>query len=100
MTKSEFVKAMYEKSQSRKRPIYINEAQAAEALADITDIISEAVKSGDNVVLTGFGTFCTVEHAERDASVPGKPGEKVHVPAKKVVKFRPGRVLARDVAGI
>ena len=54
--------------------------------------IQEALKKGDKVSLTGLGMFSVKERKHREARNP-KTGEKVQVPAKKAVKFRPGKEL-------
>jgi DNA-binding protein HU-beta len=56
-------------------------------------VTQNTLKSGDKVSLTGLGVFTPKERAARTARNP-KTGEKVAVPAKKVVKFKPGKELA------
>jgi DNA-binding protein HU-beta len=52
----------------------------------------ETLKSGDKVSLTGLGVFTPKERKARVARNP-KTGASVNVPAKKVVKFKPGKEL-------
>lgn len=54
--------------------------------------ISDSLKKGNSVVLTGFGTF---DVSQRKARVGVNPatGKKMQIAAKKVVKFRPGKAL-------
>jgi nucleoid DNA-binding protein len=66
---------------------------------DIEKILDEFVKAtqaalkvGDKVSLTGLGHFIPKERKARTARNP-KTGAKVDVPAKKVVKFKPGKEL-------
>lgn len=74
----------------------LTKAKAAEALDATLDIISESLKGGDSVVLTGFGTFAAVDRPEREARNP-RTGETITIPAKKVVKFKVGKALADSV---
>jgi DNA-binding protein HU-beta len=46
--------------------------------------------------LAGFGSFSIVKRAPRLGRNP-KTGEEVPIPARRVVKFRPGKKLSRRV---
>jgi DNA-binding protein HU-beta len=61
-------------------------------LDEFVQISQETLKTGDKVSLTGLGSFSTKEKAARTARNP-KTGAPVQVPAKKVVKFKPGKEL-------
>jgi DNA-binding protein HU-beta len=69
------------------------------ALNAVLDSITEALKQGSSVTLTGFGTFEVREikarkvHAVRGAQA----GQMVSVPAHKRAAFRAGTELARAV---
>jgi DNA-binding protein HU-beta len=71
------------------------------AVSDVLDAVLEevmrAVKGGDTVTLTGFGTFRSVHQA---ASVKRNPktGSPVNVPAKSVPRFRAGKAFREMVA--
>jgi len=71
------------------------------AVSDVLDAVLEevmrAVKGGDTVTLTGFGTFRAVHQA---ASVKRNPktGAPVNVPAKSVPRFRAGKAFREMVA--
>ncbi len=58
----------------------------------VLDSIIESLKSGEKVELRGFGSFRLRDRAPRLGRNP-KTGEKVHVPAKKVPYFKPGKDL-------
>ena len=74
----------------------ISNSQAGEALNAVLDSIAGAVKSGDKVAILGFGTFSTSDRPAREARNP-QTGKTVSVPAKRVVKFKPGKELAEGV---
>lgn len=54
--------------------------------------IQDAVIAGEKVQLIGFGTFETVERAERQGRNP-KTGEVMTIAASKAPKFKAGRVF-------
>lgn len=56
------------------------------------DVIENALANGDDVRLTGFGTFETVEKAERTARNL-QTGEIIAVPAHKAPKFKFSKVI-------
>ena len=70
------------------------------ALNAVLQSITDAVRNGDRVVLTGFGTFETRDVSARKVRpVRGaNRGELIEVPAHKAVRFRAGETL-RQVAG-
>jgi DNA-binding protein HU-beta len=59
--------------------------------------MTEVLKSGDKVQLTPFGQFRIRDRAARMARNP-QTGEPVKVPAKRVLKFVPGKTL-KDAVG-
>lgn len=71
----------------------LSKADAAKALNATTAAIANAVKAGDKVALVGFGTFATSERPARTGKNP-RTGEVLEIPAKTVVKFKPGSDLA------
>jgi len=74
----------------------LSKAQAGEALDATLNAISESLQSGDRASLVGFGTFSV---AQRNARVGRNPqtGESINIPAKTVVKFKPGKELTSSV---
>ena len=71
----------------------LSKADAAKALNATTAAIADAVKQGDKVALLGFGTFSATERPARTGKNP-RTGEMIEIPAKKVVKFKPGAELS------
>jgi len=74
----------------------ITNAQAKTALDSTTGAIKESLQRGEKTVLIGFGTFSTIERAERQGINP-KTMEKINIPAKKVIKFKPGKEFSDSV---
>ncbi len=74
----------------------ISKAAAERALNAFMDAIMDAVAAGEKVTLVGFGTFYVTERSARTGRNP-QTGKKMKIPAKKVVKFRPGSRLSEAV---
>lgn len=67
-----------------------------DALDAILDAVASSLAKGDNVTLTGFGTFTVQSRAARTGRNP-KTGAAVSVPAKKVARFKAGKELRERV---
>ncbi|OGZ44834.1 MAG: DNA-binding protein HU [Candidatus Ryanbacteria bacterium RIFCSPHIGHO2_02_FULL_45_13b] len=65
---------------------------AQDAVDTVFDTIADSLKKGDEVSVAGFGTFLAKKRAAREARNP-RTGEKVHVSATTVPKFRAGKGL-------
>jgi DNA-binding protein HU-beta len=63
------------------------------------DSIREALQSGESVRLVGFGVF-SVKDTAPSVRVNPQTREKINVPARKRVKFTPGKELNDAVAGV
>lgn len=55
--------------------------------------VAEQAAKSESIVITGFGSFSVSERAAKEGRNPAT-GEKMTIPAKKVVKFKPGKDLA------
>lgn len=62
-----------------------------EIVGAILTTITDELRKGNDVTLTGFGTFSTTTYQAR--KVNGIAGETVKVPKHRVVKFRTGKYL-------
>jgi DNA-binding protein HU-beta len=71
------------------------------AVSDVVDAVLEAimgsVKKGNNVTVTGFGTFKSV-HQNAGTKRNPKTGAPVKVPAKNVPRFSAGKNFRELVA--
>ena len=70
----------------------LTKKQAAAAVDSMLDSITRALKSGDTVLLTGFGKFEVRTRAARTGINP-KTLEKINLPASKVPAFKAGKAL-------
>ncbi len=74
----------------------ITKSAAERALDGFMEAVVEAVSRGEKVTLVGFGTFSVAQRSARKGRNPAT-GEAIEIPAKKVVKFKPGSRLADAV---
>jgi DNA-binding protein HU-beta len=66
--------------------------EAAEAVNAILDVIADALAAGDDVKITGFGSFEVKARAARTGRNP-KTGEAIKVAASKHASFTAGKAL-------
>jgi DNA-binding protein HU-beta len=70
---------------------------AAERLVDaVFDTIVKTMSRGEEVAITGFGTFRVVKRAARQGRNP-KTGETIQIAASVKPKFRAGKALKEAV---
>jgi DNA-binding protein HU-beta len=74
----------------------LTKKQAAAAVDSMLDAITGALKTGDTVLLTGFGKFEVRTRAARTGINP-KTLEKINLPATKVPAFKAGKGLKTAV---
>ena len=89
MNKSELIEAIASAAD-------ISKAAATRALDAMTDNISSALCSGNDVVLVGFGTFTVFHRAARQGRNP-QTGAMMKIPASKVVRFKAGKALKDEI---
>ncbi|HZX00910.1 MAG TPA: HU family DNA-binding protein [Candidatus Paceibacterota bacterium] len=70
--------------------------QAEMAVDGLFDAIVKSLSKGEEVAVTGFGTFKVVKRAAR-AGINPKTGEKIQIAAKTAPKFRAGKLLKEAV---
>ena len=71
-------------------------AQAEAAYEKLFTIISESLKQGDAIAISGFGSFKVVNRKARKGRNP-QTGEEILIPASKAVKFTPGKALKESM---
>lgn len=89
MNKSEIVQQLA----SRANISRADAQRAVDALFSVdTGIISQALKSGDKVQITGFGSFETKKREARKGRNP-RTGKEIDIAASTSAAFRPGKGL-------
>ncbi len=89
MRKQDLVRAVAEVTQQ-------NEGSSSKAVNAVFSAIEDALSSGDEVTISGFGSFKVVERAARQGRNP-QTGEEMTIKARKSPVFRPGTQLKRAV---
>ena len=90
MNKTELTAAMAGKLDKPKKEV-------EEFLNAFTDTITETIKEGDKIQITGFGTFETRERAARQGRNPKKPDEIIEIPATVAPVFKAGTTLKNSI---
>ncbi len=70
----------------------LSKASAERALNAFLDSVEDVLVKEGKLTLTGFGTFVVETRQERQGRNP-RTGAPLVIPAAKVVKFRPGKLL-------
>ncbi len=64
------------------------------------DHITEALEKGENVEFRNFGVFEIAIRKSRIGRNPNKPEDVVTIPERRVVKFKPGKIMKQRITGI
>ena len=64
------------------------------------DYIVEALKKGETVEFRNFGVFEINIRKARIGRNPNKPEDVVTIPERRVVKFKPGKIMKQQITGI
>ena len=89
MTKLELIDAIAAKSG-------LTKADSSRAVEAFQEVVTETLKKGDKVTMTGFGTFGVSKRAARDGRNP-RTGEVVKIPARNSVNFKAGSKLKDSI---
>ena len=76
----------------------LSKKDAASAVDSVIGVITDALKSGDEVRLVGFGTFAVAQRAASQGRNP-RTGETIEISASKQPKFKAGRALKDAING-
>ena len=85
LTKNDIVRTLAEKYE-------LEIASTRRVVQGTLDMVLEALLKGDKVELRNFGVFEVIERKGRIARNP-KSKQEVFIPERKVVKFKPGKVM-------
>ncbi len=86
MNKGELIARLTEKSKA------CSKAEVGRFLEGFIDLVTDALKKGETVAISGFGNFVAKTRAARTGINP-KTGAKIQIPAMKVPKFKAGKTL-------
>ena len=85
MTKAELIAGIGKEAKMSK-------ASAERAVNAFTNAVTKALKKGDKLTLTGFGTFSVSKRRARIGRNP-QSGKEIKIPATRVAKFKAGNLL-------
>ncbi len=71
----------------------ITKVQASAALDSFMEGVTKTLKSGNKLILVGFGTFSVTKRAARNGRNPST-GATIKIKAKKVAKFKASKELS------
>jgi DNA-binding protein HU-beta len=91
MNKNDLIQQLSERSGLQKN-------DAAKAVDGVFDIVTESLKKGDEVRLTGFGVFVVQQRAAGKGRNP-QTGEEIVIKASKNARFRAGKQLKDALNG-
>jgi DNA-binding protein HU-beta len=74
----------------------IIKSQADKGVEGFISAVSAALVDSDKITLVGFGTFSVMARSAREGRNP-RTGEKIKIPASKVIKFKAGKTLSEKV---
>jgi len=89
MTKAELIATIGKEAK-------ISKASAEKAVNALTSAVMKALKKGDRLALTGFGTFSVAKRRARAGRNP-QTGKEIKIPATRVAKFKAGSLLKSAV---
>jgi len=85
MTKADLIEGLANK-------LGMGKGEAERAVNIVLDDIINALKQGDRVNISGFGTFSVSSRQARTGRNP-KTGESIEISASRSAKFKPGKQL-------
>jgi DNA-binding protein HU-beta len=74
----------------------VSKSQAQKYFDAFEEVVTDALKGGDEVQITGFGKFYVREQKARDGRNP-QTGEKMRIPAGTIPAFSAGNSLKESV---
>ena len=89
MNKTELIEKIAEKAD-------VPKSEAQKHFDVFEEVVTDVLKSGDEVQITGFGKFYVREQKAREGRNP-QTGEKIRIPAQKVPTFSAGNALKKSV---
>jgi DNA-binding protein HU-beta len=91
MTKSDLIERLAGKAD-------VTRPRAEELLDFLLNDVTEALKKGEKVNISGFGTFTVSNRKARTGRNP-KTGEPIEIPASRSAKFKAGKTLKEALGG-
>jgi DNA-binding protein HU-beta len=85
MNKTEYVEAVA-------KTAGITKAESAKVVAATIEVITKALKKGETIQITGFGSYSVLKRPKREGRNPAT-GKKITIAASKSPRFKAGKML-------
>ena len=79
------------------RNVGLSRNESATLVASVLQYVSDALVEGEQVKISGFGTFSTRDKSARVGRNP-KTGEEAPIPPRRVLTFRPSNLMKDRIA--
>lgn len=89
MNKTELIESIAEKME-------VPKSEAQKHFEAFTEVVTDTLKGGDDLQITGFGKFYVHERDARTGMNP-QTREKINIPARKVPSFSAGAGLKEAI---
>ncbi|HEX7017390.1 MAG TPA: HU family DNA-binding protein [Patescibacteria group bacterium] len=90
MTKSQLITVISKKA-------HLTKKASEDAIEALFDEISRALKKGEKVVISGFGTFYVSQVKDKQVVPFGQENKRQTIKGHKVINFRVGKPLKKQV---
>lgn len=78
----------------------LTQQQVFDVVQNFLDTVTDHLAEGDQVVLRNFGAFQVRMTKPKVGRNPTKPGSEMPIPARTIVKFKPGKEMKERVAEV
>ncbi len=89
MTKADMVELVYER-------IGVSKRESARIVETIFDVVKETLEQGENVKISGFGSF-NIQHKKPRRGRNPQTGEEITISARRVLSFKASNVLREQL---
>lgn len=89
MTKADMVELVYER-------VGVSKREAARIVENMFDILKETLEKGENVKISGFGSF-NIQHKKPRRGRNPQTGEEITISARRVLSFKASNVLREQL---
>lgn len=76
--------------------IGLSKKEAADMLEEVFSVMKSTLESGENLKISGFGSFIVSQKADRLGRNP-QTGETITIGARKIVSFKPSDILRKQI---
>lgn len=90
LTRADLAETLHEK-------IGLSRAESSRIIERLIDLMCDALAKGENVKVSGFGTFVLRDKTARVGRNP-KTGVEVPISPRRVLTFRPSQIMRDQVA--